>query len=112
MNQISPNELLPLEDSAIPVGSGTYGECVLKIFQRFGITVVEKKMPPSNLKAVINEAHCMNALTHASIPYLLGVQIEEKHFSLVMQFLGEEKESVRVHKLLHQATINQLSLCK
>ena len=52
----------------------------------------------------------MNALTHASIPYLLGVQIEEKPFSLVMQFLGEEKESVTVHKLLHQATINLLPL--
>ena len=113
INQIAPSELLPLRGnnpSVTPVGSGTYGDCVLRTFQRFGITVIEKKLPSSNLKAVMHEAHCMNALTHPSIPHLLGVQIETKPFFLVMQFLGEGEESATVHKLLHQGTINDLSL--
>jgi hypothetical protein len=88
--------------ATIPVASGTYGECVVKQMKRFGIMVIEKKLPKSDLRKVMNEAQCMNALTHASIPHLLGVQIEEKPFSLMMQYLGEGMESVTVHKLLHQ----------
>ncbi|XP_028410459.1 CTD kinase subunit alpha-like [Dendronephthya gigantea] len=104
VKQISPSDLLPLAENTLataPVGSGTYGECVLKKFKRLGVTVLEKKLPTSDLQAVMNEVQCMNTLTHASIPYLLGVQIEEKPFSLVMQFLGEDTESVTIHKLLH-----------
>ena len=114
INQIAPSELLPLRgnnSSVPPVGSGTYGDCVLRTFQRFGIAVIEK-LPSSNLKAVMHEAHCMNALTHPSIPHLLGVQIETKPFSLIMQLLGEGEESATVHKLLYQGTINDLSLHK
>ena len=109
VKQISPSELLPL-DETVSVGSGTYGECILKTFKRFGITVVEKRLPTSDLKAVMNEAQCMNTLTHASIPYLLGVQIQEKPFSLVMQFIGEDTESVTVYKLLNQTMAKPLSL--
>ena len=47
---------------------------------------------------------------HVSIPYLLGVQIEEKHFSLVMQFNGEATESVTIYKLLNQTMAKPLSL--
>ena len=104
VKQISPSELSPVEQNinSIPVGSGTYGECVVKQMRRFGIMVIEKKLPKSDLREVMNEAQCMNALTHASIPHLLGVQIEQKPFSLIMQYLGEGMESVTVHKLLHQ----------
>ena len=54
----------------------------------------------------------MNILTHPSIPHLLGVQTEEKPYSLVMQFLGEGMNSVTVHKLLalHQDMEKHLSL--
>ena len=114
VKQVRPCELLTLEvnnSATIPVGSGTYGDCFLKTFKRFGITVVEKKLPTSDLKAVMNEAQCMNTLTHASIPYLLGVHIEEKPFSLVMQFVGDENlESVTIHKLLHQTIPKHLLL--
>ena len=114
VKQIRPCELLPLEgnnSATIPVGSGTYGDCFLKPFKRFGITVVEKKLPTSDLKAVMNEAQCMNTLTHASIPHLLGVQIEEKPFSLFMHFVGDEDtESVTIHKLLHQTMPKHLLL--
>ena len=94
--QISPSELLPLDGSSsatVPVGSGTYGDCILKLFKRFDITVVEKKVPTSDLTAVMHEAQCMNPLTHPSIPHLLGVQTEEKPYSSVMQFLGEGMNS-------------------
>ncbi len=74
----------------------------MKQMRRFGIMVIEKKLPKSDLREVMNEAQCMNALTHASIPHLLGVQIEQKPFSLIMQYLGEGMESVTVHKLLYQ----------
>ena len=83
VKQIRPCELMPLEvnnSAAIPVGSGTYGDCFLKTFKKFGINVVEKKLP-TDLKAVVNEAQCMNTLTHASIPYLLGSKLK-KNLSL------------------------------
>ncbi len=113
VKQISSSELLPLDGSnsaTVPVGSGTYGDCTLKKFKRFEITVLEKKVPTSDLTAVMNEAQCMNILTHPSIPHLLGVQIDEKPYSLVMQFLGEGMKSVTVHKLLHQDMAKYLSL--
>ncbi|CAB4035864.1 serine threonine- kinase, partial [Paramuricea clavata] len=113
VKQISPSELLPLEENnsaAVPVGSGTYGDCILKKFTRFGITILEKKVPTSDLTAVMNEAQCMNTLTHPAIPHLLGVQIDGKPYSLVMQFLGVGMESVTVHKLLHQDMAKHLLL--
>ena len=112
VKQISPSELSPVEKNinSSPVGSGTYGECVVKQMRRFGIMVIEKKLPKSDLREVMNEAQCMNALTHASIPHLLGVQIEQKPFSLIMQYLGEGMESVTVHKLLHQTLAKKMSL--
>ncbi len=81
---------------------------MIKQFKRFDITVIEKKLPTSDLQAVIKEAQCMNTLTHASIPYLLGVQIEDRPFSLVMQFLGEDTESVTIHRLLYQTMAKPL----
>ncbi len=100
VKQISPSELSPVEKNVtgtIIVGSGTYGECVVKQMRRFGIMVIEK-LPKCDLREVMNEAQCMNA----SIPHLFGVQIEQKPFSLIMQYFGEGRESVTVHKLLHQ----------
>jgi serine/threonine protein kinase len=58
----------------------------------------------------MNEAPCMNTPTHPAIPHLLGVQIDEIPYSLVMQFLGEGMESVTVHKLLHQDMAKHLLL--
>ncbi|CAB4009522.1 Hypothetical predicted protein [Paramuricea clavata] len=73
VKQIRPCELLPLEvnnSATIPVGSGTYGDCFLKTFKRFGITVVEKKLPTSDLKAVMNEAQ------YGLSRYLQGKQMD------------------------------------
>ena len=114
VKQIHSSELLALDNASTmaPVGSGTYGDCILKKFERFGIIVLEKKVPTSDLTAVMNEAQCMNALTHPSIPHLLGVQIDKKPYSLIMQFLGEGMESVTVHKLLHEDMGKHLSLSK
>jgi serine/threonine protein kinase len=53
------------------------------------MVVLEKQLSKSDLKAVINEAKCMNTLTHPNIPQLLGVQITQKLYSLIMEFIGE-----------------------
>ena len=70
VKQISSSELLPLDgnnSATVPVGSATYEDCTLKTFERFEITILEKKVPTSDLTAVMNEAQCMNILTHPSI---------------------------------------------
>lgn len=92
------------------IGSGTYGECSLKKYKRLGIIVLEKQVASSDLKAVITEAQCMNTLTHQCIPQLLGVQIEQRPYSLVMEFLGNNMESITFHKLLLQSTQKQSPL--
>ena len=71
------------------IGSGTFEECILKLYKRFNMVVLEKQLSKSDLKAVINEAKCMNTLTHPHIPQLLGVQITQKLYSLIMEFIGE-----------------------
>lgn len=111
VNQISPFELVPLEQNhSLNIGSGTFGECILKRYKRFGIVVLEKQLVQSDIKAVISEAQCMNILTHKSIPHLLGVQIEHKPYSLVMEFIGDNMESITVHKLLFQSKAKQSPL--
>jgi len=42
----------------------------------------------------------MQLLSHANIPTTLGVQLEQKPFSIVMEFTGEQRSSSTVHELL------------
>ena len=65
--------------------------------------VVEKQLPTTDLRGVINEAKCMNILTHPNIPQLLGVQITSRLYSLIMQFIGENLQSTTVHQLLQNS---------
>jgi serine/threonine protein kinase len=62
--------------------------------------VLEKQLSTSNLKAVINEAKCMNILTHPNIPQLLCVQTTCKPYALIMEFISEDMKSSTVHQLL------------
>jgi hypothetical protein len=48
----SVKQISPSDTATIPVGSGTYGECVVKQMKRFGIMVIEKKLPKSDLREV------------------------------------------------------------
>ena len=66
------------------IGSGTFGECSLRLYKRFNLVVLEKQLPTSNVKDAIAEAKCMNVLSHPNIPQLLGVQIESKPYALIM----------------------------
>lgn len=88
----------------IHIGCGTFGECTLKLYKRFNLVVLEKQLPTSDLKAVINEAKCMNILTHPNIPQLLGVQVACKPYSLIMEFIGEDNKSSTVHQLLQESS--------
>ena len=101
VNQISPEELIQTNDECI--GSGTFGQCSLKLYKRFSLVVLEKQLATSDLTEVINEAKCMNILTHPNIPQLLGVQITSKPYSLIMQFIGEDMKSSTVHQLLQDS---------
>ena len=65
---------------------------------------LEKQLPTSDLKAVINEAKRMNILTHPNIPQLLGVQVACKPYSLIMEFIGEDNKSSTVHQLLQESS--------
>ena len=103
VNNICPNELTPLDENTC-IGSGTFGECTLKLYKRFNLMVLEKQLSTSNLKAVINEAKCMNILTHPNIPQLLGVQTTCKPYALIMEFIGEDMKSSTVHQLLEETS--------
>ncbi|CAB3981856.1 Retrovirus-related Pol poly from transposon opus [Paramuricea clavata] len=103
VNNICPNELTPLDENTC-IGSGTFGECTLKLYKRFNLVVLEKQLSTSNLKAVINEAKCMNILTHPNIPQLLGVQTTCKPYALIMEFIGEDMKSSTVHQLLEETS--------
>ena len=83
----------------IHIDCGIFGECTSKLYKHFNLVVLEKKLPTSDLKAVINEAKCMNILTHPNIPQLLGVQVACKPYSLIMEFIGEDNKSSTVHQL-------------
>ena len=42
----------------------------------------------------------MQEVSHANIPTILGVQLEKKPYSIVMEFIGEQNQSFPVCKLL------------
>ena len=42
----------------------------------------------------------MQQLSHRCIPLLLGIQLEKKPVSLIMEFIGENSKSITVFKLL------------
>ena len=67
-----------------------------------GIPVVEKQIIDGNIHEIIKEAQMMQALVHPNIPTILGVQIEEPPFSIIMEYLGEANTSFTVHSLLQK----------
>ena len=73
------------------------------MYKRFNLVVLEKQLPTSDVKDAINEAKCMNILTHPNIPQLLGVQIECKPYALIMEFIGDGMKSSTVHQLLQES---------
>ena len=98
LNIIRPDELKEIHADSI--GNGVYGNCFLKEFKRFGITVVEKQLIDNNTDMLYKEALSMQKFSHRCIPMLLGVQLEKKPVSLVMQFIGQNNKSITVFKLL------------
>lgn len=65
-------------------------------------SVVEKQIIDGNIHEIIKEAQTMQALVHPNIPTILGVQIEEKPYGIIMEYLGEANTSFTVHDLLHE----------
>jgi hypothetical protein len=92
------------------IGNGVFGNCFPKKFIRLGITVVEKQLTDSTANMLYKEAIFLPELSHICIPLLLGVQLDKKAISLIMQFIGENSQSITVFKLLfdslyqHQAS--------
>lgn len=110
INIISHDEL---EDTPTKsVGSGTFGNCYLKKFTRFGIKVVEKQLMDGSIDMVYREANYMQTFSHRCIPHLLGIQVEKKPLSLIMEFVGENDQSITVHKLLFDAKLEKLKKSK
>ena len=110
MTKISPEELQEIQADGSVVGAGTYGQCVVKVFTRLGIQVIEKQLHEGSLDEIYREAHYIQLFAHQCVPHLLGIQVEKKPFSIVMQFLGENLESMTIHKLLHNSKFNDIFL--
>ena len=90
-NFIDPSELLENKKDGhdINIGEGTFGRCKLKTFLRTGTLVVCKELKPvlSDKVAAVNEARFLQGLTHRAFPFLFGVQVQERPYSLVLEFL-------------------------
>lgn len=54
----------------------------------------------SSINDITKETQIMQFLVHPNIPTVLGMQLEEKPFSIVMEFIGEASYSVTLHQLL------------
>ena len=72
--------------------------------------VLEKQLAKSHLREVVNEAKCMNILSHPNIPQLLGVQITCRPYSLIMEFIGQDAKSSTVHQMIEETSAKSSSL--
>lgn len=107
-NHISASELIS-KDPPISLGEGSYGKCFLKRYNRLGIDVVEKQFSDtSSINDIIKETQMMQILVHPNIPTVLGMQLEKKPFSIVMEFIGTASSSVTVHQLLNDEQCQKL----
>ena len=59
-----------------------------------------KQLVENNINVLYKEALFTQTFSHRCIPLLLGIQLERKSVSLVMQFIGENSTSITVLKLL------------
>ena len=107
VNIIQHEEFEEISDESI--GNGVYGNCFLRRFNRLQILVVEKQLIDSTVDMLYKEAMFMQKFSHRCIPLLLGVQLEKKPISLVMQFIGENSKSITVFKLLFDPLYQQAS---
>ena len=98
------------EINAHSIGNGVFGNCFLKKFKRLGINVVEKQLIDNSIDMLYKEALSMQKFSHRCIPLLLGVQLEKKPMSLVMQFIGENNKSTTVFKLLFDSQYEHQAL--
>ena len=98
ITSIEHEELEEISNESI--GNGVFGNWFLKKFIRLGITVVEKQLTDSTADMLYKEAIFLPKLSHICIPLLLGVQLEKKPIFLIMQFIGENSQSITVFKFL------------
>ena len=98
INIISQDELQIANTDSI--GGGVFGNCYLKKFTRLSKNVVEKQLIDGNIDVLYKEAQYMQMFSHRCIPHLFGIQVEKNPLSLVMEFVGENSQSMTVHKLL------------
>lgn len=54
----------------------------------------------SSISDITRETQIMQLLAHPNIPTVLGVQLERKPYSIVMEFIGEAKSSMTIHQLI------------
>ena len=76
----------------------------MRTHKRLKISVVEKQVPTSSETEIIKEAQTIQLLSHSNIPIILGVQLKQKPFSIVMEFVGEGLSSKTVHEHLQEDT--------
>lgn len=107
VNLIHPSELSPVNGENIILGEGSYGRCLLRYFERFGISVVEKQLLSHDTREILKEAQIMQALTHRNIPAIIGVQLEKEPISLILEFRGEQDTSVTISELLSCEKVNK-----
>ena len=88
------------EISNEPIGNGVYGNCFLRTFKRLNIPVFEKQLIDSTVDLLYKEAMFNQKLSHICNPLLLGVQLERKPISLIMQFIGENRMTITIFKFL------------
>ena len=106
INIISQDELQIANTDSI--GGGVFGNCYLKKFTRLGINVVEKQLIDGNIDVLYKEAQRMEMFSHRCIPLLFGIQVEKNPLSLVMEFVGENSQSMTVHKLLFDSNATKI----
>ena len=84
------------------VGEGSFGRCKLKIFVRSGSLVVVKEMKRDSYESLIREAKVMQSLTSPRFPFIIGVQIKEQPYSIIMQFIGrpEQRKSSTLYQVV------------
>ena len=73
---------------------------------------MEKQSLHHDIRGMLKEAQIMQALTHTNIPSIIGVQLQRKPISLIIEFKGEQNTSVTISKLLFSKEIKQCNLAE
>ena len=104
MNMLRMKRIPPslLNTSDVVIGEGVFGICKQSLLQ--GTTVCVKQMKGLESSSLLYEAGILSSLSHPSLCWLIGVQIDYSPYQIVTPYYSIDGIKVELYDVLFKKT--------